>query len=91
VPQCIARQATHKPAGGIVAAGAEQVKTLEAFVRAHDIVTIPGSERALVHESPPYQRGNFAYIDPPGPFEPNLPAIYYISPPDPKWTKAELP
>jgi hypothetical protein len=89
VPQCVARQATHKPAGGIVPGGTEQVQTLEAFVRAHDLVTIPGSERALVHESPPYQRGNFAYIDTPGPFELNLPAIYYVAPPDPKWTKAE--
>jgi len=87
--QCIARQATHKPAGGIVAGGTEQVQTLEAFVRAHDLVTIPGTERALVHESPPYQRSNFAYIDPPGPFEQNLPAIYYVAPPDPKWKKAE--
>ena len=42
-----------------------------------------------MHESPPYQRGNFAYIDPPGPFESGLPAVYYVSPPDPKWSKAE--
>jgi hypothetical protein len=89
LPQCTARQNAHKPAGSVVAAGAEQVRTLEAFVRAHDIATVPGTEQALVHESPPYQRGNFAYIDPPGPFEQGLPAIYYISPPDPKWSKAE--
>jgi hypothetical protein len=89
VAQCVARAASHKPAGSTVEAGTEQVKTLEAFVRAHDLVTIPGTEHALVHESPPYQRGNFAYIDPPGPFEQTLPAIYYVSPPDPKWSKAE--
>jgi hypothetical protein len=89
VPQCVAREAAHKPAGGSVHAGSEQVQTLEAFVRAHDLATIPGSERALVHESPPYQWGNGAYIDPPGPFEQTLPAIYYIAPPDPKWTMAE--
>jgi len=89
VAQCVARAASHKPAGSTVQTGTEQVKTLEAFVRAHDLVTIPGTERALVHESPPYQRGNFAYIDPPGPYEQNLPAIYYVAPPDPKWSKAE--
>ncbi len=89
VTECIARQSAHKPAGGIVAGGTRQLQTLESFVRAHDLVTIPGTERALVHESPPYQRGNLAYIDTSGPLEQNLPAIYYISPPDPKWTKAE--
>jgi hypothetical protein len=87
--QCIARQSARKPAGSVVAAGAEQVRTLEAFVHAHNIVTVPGTEQALVRESPPYQRGNFAYIDPPGAFEQGLPAVYYVSPPDPKWSKAE--
>ena len=89
VQQCVDRMGAHKPAGSVVAAGAEQLETLEAFIRANDLVTIPGTERALVHESPPYQRGNFAYINPPGPFEQGLPAIYYVSPPDPKWSKAE--
>jgi uncharacterized protein (DUF885 family) len=42
-----------------------------------------------VHESPPYQRFNFAYIDIPGPYEKGLPSIYYISPPDPSWPRAE--
>ncbi|MGD0778077.1 MAG: DUF885 domain-containing protein [Candidatus Solibacter sp.] len=87
--QCVAREAAHKPGGGAVLAGTEQVSTLEAFVRAHNLVSIPGTERALVHESPPYQWGNGAYIDTPGPFEPTLPAIYYVAPPDPKWTKEE--
>jgi uncharacterized protein (DUF885 family) len=52
-------------------------------------VTVPGTERALVEESPPYQRFNFAYIDIPGPYEKNLPSIYYITPPDPSWSRAE--
>ena len=89
IPACIAKQATHKPEGGIVPGGTAQVKTLEAFVREHELVTVPGTEKALVHESPAYQRGNFAYIDPPGPYERDLPAIYYVAPPDEKWTKAE--
>jgi hypothetical protein len=28
------------------------------------------------------------YIDIPGPYEKNLPSIYYIAPPDPAWTPA---
>jgi uncharacterized protein (DUF885 family) len=58
---------------------------LTAFVKAKDIVTIPGTEQALVRESPPYNRQNGAYIDPAGPYEKNIPSIYYISPPDPSW------
>jgi uncharacterized protein (DUF885 family) len=79
----------HKPKGSVVEEGAEQVRTLEAFVRSKDLVTVPGAEQALVRESPPYQRGNFAYINPPGAFEQGLPAVYYVSPPDPKWSKAD--
>lgn len=79
----------HKPAGGAVAAAREQLDTLEAFVRTRDIVSVPGQERALVHEAPPYQRFNFAYIDIPGPYEKNIPSIYYIAPPDSAWPAAE--
>jgi len=56
-------------------------------VRAKDLATIPGTEQALVRESPPYNRQNSAYIDPPGPYEKGIPSIYYISPPDPTWSK----
>ena len=53
------------------------------------IVTIPGTEEALVEEAPPYNRGNFAYINVPGPYEKGVASIYYIAPPDPSWTPAE--
>src|SRR6185369_7898788 len=33
--QCAERQGVHKPIGSVVAAGTEQVRTLEAFVRMH--------------------------------------------------------
>ena len=89
IQRCVARVNAHKPAGSPVEAARRQLDTLEAFVRSHNLVTVPGTERALVHESPPYQRFNFAYIDIPGPYEKNLPSIYYISPPDPAWSKAE--
>ncbi len=54
-----------------------------------DLVSIPGTEEALVKESPPYNRQNSAYIDIPGPFEKGLPSVYYISPPDPSWTQKQ--
>jgi len=89
ISDCIARAERRKPPEGPVAGARRQLDTLEAFVRSHDLVSIPGTERALVHESPPYQRFNFAYIDIPGPYEKNLPSIYYIAPPDPTWSAAE--
>src|SRR3546814_6468027 len=45
------------------------------------------SDLAKVEESPPYNRQNSAYIDPPGPFDKGIPSVYYISPPDPAWPK----
>jgi hypothetical protein len=87
--RCVERVNAHKPAQGAVAAARAQLDTLEEFVRSADIVSIPGREKALVRESPPYRRFNPAYIDIPGPYEKNIPSIYYIAPPDPAWSAAE--
>jgi hypothetical protein len=89
IQRCVNRMNVHKAPGSPVQAATQQLDTLEAFVRSKNLVSVPGSERALVHEAPPYQRFNFAYIDIPGPYEKNLPSIYYIAPPDPSWPKAE--
>ena len=86
---CTVKVGAHKADGGPVAAARKMIPDLRAFVIAHDIVSIPGTEQALVEESPPYNRQNGAYIDPPGPFDKGVPSIYYISPPDPSWPKAE--
>ncbi|MET0365922.1 MAG: DUF885 domain-containing protein [Sphingobium sp.] len=85
---CIARMNARKPKGGVVEAARAQLDTLKAFVMEADIVSIPGTEQAQVAESPPYNRQNSAYIDIPGPYEQGLPSVYYISPPDPSWSKA---
>jgi hypothetical protein len=89
ITRCVGRMNAHKPAGGAVAAARAQLDTLEAFVRQKNLVSVPGTEQALVHEAPPYQRFNFAYIDIPGPYEKDIPSIYYIAPPDPAWPAAE--
>ncbi|HEV2085061.1 MAG TPA: DUF885 domain-containing protein [Gemmatimonadales bacterium] len=89
IQKCVDRMNAHKAPGSPVQAAAHQLDTLEAFVRAKNLVSVPGTEGALVREAPPYQRFNFAYIDIPGPYEKNLPSIYYIAPPDPTWPKAE--
>jgi hypothetical protein len=88
IPACMAKMNANKPEGGPVAEARRQIPELKAFVIAKDIVSIPDAEQALVEESPPYNRQNSAYIDPPGPFEKGVPSVYYISPPDPAWSKA---
>lgn len=89
IPECVAQSNANKPEGGSVAAARRQLGDLKAFVRDRDIATIPGPEEALVEESPPYQRFNLAYIDIPGPYEREVPSIYYVAPPDPSWSQAE--
>lgn len=71
-----------------VAAATKQLVGLRKFILEHDVVSIPGTEEAIVKQAPSYKAWNFAFITIPGAYETNLPSIYYISPPDPTWTKA---
>lgn len=87
IQDCMLKMNADKPEGGPVAGARAQLAGLKKFILDHDIVTIPGPEEAKVEESPPYNRQNSAYINIPGPYEKNLPSVYYISPPDPTWSK----
>ena len=61
-----------------------------AFVVEKNLVTIPFEDRAVLKESPPFQRWNAAFLDPPGPFETRaMTAFYYITRPDPTWPRKE--
>jgi len=88
IEACFLKMNHNKPANGPVAEATAQIPDLTAFVREKDLVSIPGTEQALVRESPPYNAQNSAYIDPPGPLEHGIPSIYYIAPPDPSWDAA---
>ncbi len=89
IEACIGKVQADKPEGGPVQEARKQLATLKQFLIAHDVVSIPGTEEALVDEAPPYQRQNSAYINIPGPYDKGMPSIYYIAPPDPSWSKAE--
>lgn len=89
VEACIAKMNADKPKGGPVEEARQQLGQLKQFLIDQDIVSIPGEEEALVDEAPPYQRQNSAYINIPGPYDKGMPSVYYIAPPDPKWSKAE--
>jgi hypothetical protein len=80
VAACVDKMNAHKSRLPPVDEARHQLDTLQAFVRAKRLVSVPGNERALVRMSPPYQRFNFAYIDIPGTYEKGLPSIYYIAP-----------
>ncbi|HCF24516.1 MAG TPA: DUF885 domain-containing protein [Novosphingobium sp.] len=85
IPACMDKMGANKPVGGAVAEATSQIPMLTAFVKEKDLVSIPGTEQALVRQSPPYNAQNGAYIDPPGPYEKGIPSIYYIAAPDPSW------
>lgn len=86
---CVHKAQADKPSGGAVAGARAQLDTLRSFVIARHIVSVPSDEQAQVAEAPPYARSNAAYISVPGPYETNVPYIYYIAPPDPAWSAAE--
>jgi hypothetical protein len=87
---CVGRMRSDKPSGGTVGGARAQLGELRQFVLDKRIVSVPNQEQALVAESPPYNRGNFAYISIPGPYEkPSVKVTYYVAPPDPKWSAAE--
>ena len=85
---CAKMDADKSPLGP-VAEARTQLPALKQFLVDTDLVSIPGTEEALVEEAPPYNRQNSAYIDIPGPYETGMPSVYYIAPPDPSWTAAE--
>ena len=86
---CTLKMEADKPAGGPVEAARRQLVELKAFIQQKDIVTIPGTEEALVAEAPPYNRANSAYINVPGPYDHGVASTYNIAPPDPHWSKQE--
>jgi uncharacterized protein (DUF885 family) len=71
----------------LIEAATRQLVELRKFVQEKDIVSVPGTEECKVAQAPPYKAWNFAYIEIPGPYETNLPSVYYIAPPDPTWSK----
>ena len=86
--QCVAKASADKAQGtNVVDMASNQLADLRKFIQEKDVVTIPGTEEAKVAQAPPYKAWNFAYINIPGPYETNLPSVYYVSPPDPTWPK----
>ena len=86
---CVAKAQSYKSPEGAVGGARRQLPMLKKFVEDNGLVSIPGTEDALVAEAPPHRRFNLAYINIPGPFEKGLPSTYYIAPPDPTWSEED--
>jgi Bacterial protein of unknown function (DUF885) len=87
--KCIVKAKANKPEGGAVEGARAQLAGLKQFVIANEIVTIPSTDEALVAPAPLYRSQNSAYIDIAGPFEKDMPSVYYIASPDKSWSPAE--
>jgi hypothetical protein len=87
--QCTAKESAHKPKDGAVEAARTQLPMLKEFIVTNNVVSIPSNDDALVAEAPIYKRSNAAFIEIPGPYEHGVASVYNITPPDPKWSKAE--
>jgi Bacterial protein of unknown function (DUF885) len=87
--QCVAKMAANKPKVGPVEEARTQLKMLKEFIVQNNVVSIPSNDEALVAEAPPYNRSNAAFINTAGPFDKGVASVFNISPPDPKWSKAE--
>jgi len=87
------REAVARPAGPIpecpVETARRQVEELERHVRERSLASVPAAAGVEVRESPPYLRWNAAAIEIPGPEDRALPALFFLSPPNPDWTEAE--
>jgi hypothetical protein len=86
---CVRKVQSRKPPEGAVGGATRQLPDLRKYLQDKNLVSIPGTEDALVAASPPHKRFNSAYIEIPGPFESGLPSVYYISPPDPAWSEED--
>lgn len=61
--------------------------SLIAFIRAHNIITIPSDVQPTLEETPPFMRATtFASMDPPGPFETHsTKALFNVTLPEKTW------
>jgi hypothetical protein len=76
--------ADHPDAEGVIDEARSQVEEAVAFT--HERNLVPGLDgECLVGPTPPARRWAFAMMTWAGPYEPDAPSWYHITPPDPSW------
>ena len=80
-------QQNHPSAGLLIDETADRLRELEAWLREHDLVSIPAGTRVRVLPTPLHMRATTtAAMSSPGPFEKEgLEGLYYVTPPDDAW------
>ena len=79
-----------KPAAqDLLETGRQISKQARQFIIDKGIVALASQDDAEVRETPPYARWNAASIEMSGPFDKTQNAFYYVTLPDPKWSKKE--
>ena len=82
--------AQHPARDQVVADARVALDRATAFVREHDLVTLPDAPVEII-EMPEFQRGvAVAYADSPGPLDENLKTFYAVSPMPEDWTDAQV-
>jgi uncharacterized protein (DUF885 family) len=76
--------ADHPDAAHLIPMAREGLVSLQRFIAAKKILTLPSTALPVVAETPPFSRALvFGEMDPPGPYETHATtAYYYITPPD---------
>jgi uncharacterized protein (DUF885 family) len=84
-------EADHPDAAHLISTARDGLESLQAFINAHHIVTLPSQMLPTVAETPAFGRALvFGELDPPGALETHATkAYYYITPPDPAAPKAD--
>ncbi len=81
-------QHEHPSPESLIRDTAKNLEAIRQFLIDRDIVSVPSGVRAVVAETPPYQRNIFAEMISPGPLEKNSSqAYYYVTPPDKGWSQ----
>ena len=90
IPDVIRRQSQdHPDAAHLIPEAARVLDELREFVESRGLVTIPSRVPARVEETPPFARWAFAMMDTSGPFETATESFYYVTPPEPQWTREQ--
>jgi len=81
-------EADAPPESALVPFVAARLDTIRAFLRRHDLLTLPEREDLAVRETPPFQRSlSFASMDAPGVWERRATRAWFnVTPVDPAWT-----
>ncbi len=84
-------QNDHPTAANLIPDIAKNCESIRQFILDKKICSIPSEVRAVVDETPSYNRAtSFASMNSPGPFETKgLEAYYYVTPVDPLWTAVQ--